>query len=75
MDKCSHCYIVDRAKLAYCPDCKKVKKKTGKEILIDYCQKHTAEEVYNFLKRLFDESMNWTDSRGFIIQWLEEEQE
>ena len=45
---------------------------TGKEILTKYCQEHSGEEIYNFLRRLFDESMNWTDSRGFIIEWLEE---
>ena len=47
-------------------------KMTGKEILTKYCQEHSGEEIYNFLRRLFDESMNWTDSRGFIIEWLEE---
>lgn len=25
MDKCSNCYIIDRAKTSYCPDCKKGK--------------------------------------------------
>ena len=45
---------------------------TGKEILAKYCQEHSGEEIYNFLRRLFDESMNWTDSRGFVIEWLEE---
>ena len=46
---------------------------TGKEILIKYCQEHSGEEIYNFLRQLFDESMSWTDSRGFIIEWLEKE--
>ena len=45
---------------------------TGKEILSKYCQEHSGEEIYNFLRRLFDESMSWTDSRGFIIEWLDE---
>ena len=43
----------------------------GKEVLIKYCLEHSGEEIYNFLRWLFDESMNWTDSRGFIIEWLE----
>lgn len=47
---------------------------TGKEILIKYCQEHSGEEIYDFIKRLFDESLGWTDSRGFIIDWLDEEQ-
>ena len=46
---------------------------TGKEILINYCKNHNGEEIYNFLRRLFDESMNWTDSRWFIIDWLDKE--
>ena len=45
--------------------------KNGKEVLIKYCLEHSGEEIYNLLKRLFDESMSWTDSRGFIIEWLE----
>ena len=43
----------------------------GKEILIKYCLEHSGEEIYDFLKRLSDASMSWTDSRGFIIEWLE----
>ena len=43
----------------------------GKEILIKYCLEHSGEEVYDLLKRVFDASMSWTDSRGFIIEWLE----
>ena len=27
---------------------------TGKEILIKYCQEHNGEEIYNFIKRIFD---------------------
>lgn len=45
--------------------------KNGKEVLIKYCLEHNGEEIYNLLKRLFDASMGWTDSRGFIIEWLE----
>ena len=45
--------------------------KNGKEILIKYCLEHSGEEIYNLLKRLFDASMSWTDSRSFIIEWLE----
>ena len=45
--------------------------KNGKEVLIKYCLEHSGEEIYNLLKRLFDASMSWTDSRGFIIEWLE----
>lgn len=45
--------------------------KNGKEVLINYCFKHSGEEIYNLLKQIFDESMNWTDSRGAIIEWLE----
>lgn len=44
---------------------------TGKEKLIKYCQEHDAEEIYNFLIWLRKESMNYTDSRLFIIEWLE----
>ena len=47
---------------------------TGKEILIKYCQEHNGEEIYNFIKRIFDASLEWTDSRMFIIDWLDEEQ-
>ena len=45
--------------------------KNGKEVLIKYCLEHSGEEIYNLLKRLFDALMSWTDSRGFIIEWLE----
>ena len=45
--------------------------KNGKEVLIKYCLEHSGEEIYNLLKRLFDASMSWTDSKGFIIEWLE----
>ena len=45
--------------------------KNGKEVLIKYCLDHSGEEIYNFLKQIFDASMSWTDSRGFIIEWLE----
>jgi hypothetical protein len=48
---------------------------TGKEILTKYCQEHSGEEIYNFIKILFNESLGWTDSRSFIIDWLDEEQE
>lgn len=44
---------------------------TGKEILIKYCQEHDGEEIYNFLDCLRNESMNYTDSRRFIIEWLD----
>ena len=44
---------------------------TGKEILSKYCQEHNGEEIYDFIKRLFDESLSWTDSRLFIIDWLD----
>lgn len=43
MDKCSHCYIVDRAKLAYCPDCKKVKKTSKDASTEDVLDKIRAE--------------------------------
>lgn len=43
----------------------------GKEVLIKYCLEHSGEEIYNLLKQIFDASMNWTDSRGFVIEWLE----
>ena len=45
--------------------------KNGKEVLIKYCLKHSGEEIYNLLKQVFDASMSWTDSRGAIIEWLE----
>lgn len=44
---------------------------TGKEKLIKYCQEHDGEEIYNFLDCLRNESMNYTDSRRFIIEWLD----
>ena len=43
----------------------------GKEAIIRYCLDHNGEEIYNFLKQIFNASMSWTDSRGFIIEWLE----
>ena len=43
----------------------------GKYTLINYCLKHNGEEIYEFIKRLFDESLGWTDSRSFIVDWLE----
>ena len=43
---------------------------TGKDILIEYAKEHNAEEIYDFLKNLFDESTGWTDSRLYIIEWL-----
>ena len=45
---------------------------TGKQFLIKYCEEHTAEEIYDFIKGLFDQSLCWTDSRAFIIGWLDE---
>ena len=48
---------------------------TGKEKLIQYCQEHTAEEIYEYIKNLFDYSLSWTDSRSFIIGWLKGEKE
>lgn len=50
-------------------------KMTGKEKLIQYCQEHTAEEIYEYIKKLFDYSLSWTNSRLFIIGWLEGEEE
>ena len=44
---------------------------TGKEKLIKYCQEHDGEEIYNFLDYLRNESLNYTDSRRFIIEWLD----
>ena len=46
----------------------------GKEILIKYCLEHSGEEIYDLLKKVFDASMGWTDSRGYIIEWLEKGQ-
>ena len=43
----------------------------GKEVLIKYCLEHSGEEIYDLLKQVSDASMSWTDSRGFIIEWLE----
>ncbi len=43
----------------------------GKEILIKYCLEHSGEEIYDLLKQVFDASMGWTDSRSYIIEWLE----
>lgn len=47
----------------------------GKEILIKYCQERTAEEIYTFIRYLFDQSMYYTNSRLFFIDWLNEEQD
>lgn len=44
---------------------------SGKEVLIKYCLEHSGEEIYGLLKQIFDASMSWTDSRCFIIEWLE----
>ena len=41
-----------------------------KEALIKYCLEHSGEEVYGFLRQLFDDSMSYTDSRAFVIDWL-----
>lgn len=43
MDKCSNCYIIDRAKLAYCPDCKKVKKTSQDASMVDVLNKIREE--------------------------------
>ena len=43
----------------------------GKEVLIKYCLEHNGEEIYDLLKQIFDASTSWTNSRGFIIEWLE----
>ena len=43
---------------------------TGKDFLIEYAKEHTAEEIYDFLKNLFNESTGWTDSKLYIIEWL-----
>ena len=43
----------------------------GKEVLIKYCLEHSGEEIYDLLKQVFDASMSWTDSRSYIIEWLE----
>ena len=48
---------------------------TGKEILGKYCQEHTGEEIYEFIRKIFDYSSSWTDSRLFIIDWLNSEKE
>lgn len=50
-------------------------KMTGREKLIRYCQDHNAEEIYEYLKHLFDYSLSWTDSRLYIIGWLEGEKD
>ena len=33
--------------------------------------RNSGEEIYDLLKRVFDASKSWTDTRGFIIEWLE----
>ena len=43
----------------------------GKEVLVKYCLEYSGEEIYDLLKRVFDTSIGWTDSRDFIIEWLE----
>ena len=45
--------------------------KNGKEVLIKYCLKYSGEEIYDLLKQVHYASMSWTDSRGAIIEWLE----
>lgn len=47
-DKCSNCYIVDRAKRSYCPDCKKVKKTSQDTPTVNVLNKIRNEfEHYN----------------------------
>ncbi len=43
MDKCSNCFIIDRAKRSYCPDCKKVKKTSQDAPMVDVLDKIRAE--------------------------------
>lgn len=45
----------------------------GKEYLSQYCQDHNGEEAYEFLKNLFNRSLGYTDSRLFIIEWLDKD--
>ena len=47
---------------------------TGKEILIKFCKEHDGEDIYTFIKDLENKSLNYTDSRIFIIDWLDNEQ-
>ena len=48
MDKCSNCYIIDRAKLSYCPDCKKVKKTSQDISTVDVLGK-IRDEIEQFV--------------------------
>ena len=43
MDKCSNCFIIDRAKRSYCPDCKKVKKTSQDAPMVDVLDEIRAE--------------------------------
>ena len=47
MDKCSHCYIVDEAKLSYCPNCEKVKKTSQGTSTVDVLDKIRTEIEQN----------------------------
>ena len=43
MDECSNCYIIDRAKTAYCPNCKKVKKTSQDTPMVNVLDKIRSE--------------------------------
>lgn len=50
MDKCSNCYIIDRAKTAYCPDCKKVIKTSQDTSTVDVLDKIRNELINRYPK-------------------------
>ena len=45
----------------------------GKEYLSQYCQDHSGEEIYEFLKNLSNRSLGYTDSRLSIVDWLDKD--
>ena len=52
MSKCSNCHIIDRAKTAYCPDCKKVMKMSQDAPTVDVLEQ-ISDEV-NKLEKVSD---------------------
>lgn len=79
MDKCSHCYIVDRAKLAYCPDCKKVKKTSQDAHTVDVLDKIRAEiealpKTYPFINHI-DTYVKEDDVKKIIDKYKAERSE
>ena len=46
---------------------------TGKEYLIDYIQNHNAEEIYDLIKDIEYFTLDYNDSRGAFIDFIDDE--